>query len=60
MSNDSPSPNLYAKGLLCNAAAGAAAGMSISSKPPFVLCFLQFSAVIVLFIGKPPFWSLKV
>ncbi|KAK2457126.1 nicotinamide adenine dinucleotide transporter 1, chloroplastic [Trifolium repens] len=27
MSNDSPSPNLYAKGLLCNAAAGAAAGV---------------------------------
>jgi hypothetical protein len=41
MSNDSPSPNLYAKGLLCNAAAGAAAGMSISSKPP--LFFVSYN-----------------
>jgi len=39
MSTDSHPPNLYAKGLLCNAGAGAAAGMQISSKTLFLSIF---------------------
>jgi len=41
MSTDSHPPNLYAKGLLCNAGAGAAAGMKIPSENLFFfICFL--------------------
>lgn len=42
MSTDSHSPNLYHRGVLCNAGAGAAAGISISVKHYSPLFYFQF------------------